>query len=515
MSSPDFEDGGDLLDLDEALSIRQRWRQERQNRPRPDTLDALKGDRDRTRRQIAGRARSPYHERPIIRVDHPKLPPLGEFFREHARRIDGHDPSLLTLSYLVREALYSPGNFVLPIEWGPKKAKLFRFIPGHTWDHETIGPTPSDVFVLGKMPGRDEVAFRRSFIGPSGEYLAELLQKILPTEYPLGKWYVTNILKHGHPDPGSDKNVPPAMIANCRHLLFQELAIVKPKYILCVGADAAKALFGNSATINRMEGQVLDYALPNGAKAQAMVTVHPAQVLREPHRETQIETTLYRYSRLVQGLSVFEDESERDYRTIQTQADLLDWITEVRQELAEADDPILAVDAEWHGEHPQNKGAYLRTLQVAWGVGKAACIVLRHQGGKYAFDISQKRLFAILKKKLFGRKTRICGHFLNSDLEMLTYYGLDLRENFVAPGKAKGKLPAWQRTRREGGFDTAIAMHNIEETARLKLELVALRYTNMRRWDGDLRKWVEDFCREHDLKSDDLEGFGRVSRGRS
>jgi uracil-DNA glycosylase family 4 len=362
--------------------------------------------------------------------------------------------------------------------------------------------------VIGKMPGREEVAQRRTLVGATGQYLAELLERILPDQS-FRAWYVTNILKHTNPDAAGEKAVPPMFIANCRHLLFQELAIVRPKFILCLGADAAKALFGTSATITRLEGQVLDYQLPGRlGVAKAMVVIHPAQVLREPHREIQLETNLYRFGRLVQGADVFESEEGRDYRVIDTEEELRDWIAEVRLSLAESSDPILAVDAEWHGEHPQNHGSYLRTIQVAWDEGKAACIRLRQAGGAEIRPGWEAKSLRLLSRKLFPG-VRVCGHFFNADLEMLVANGLDLRANFLVPTRAseQGVTP-WDRTRTEGGFDTALASHAIDETGRLKLELLALRYTNMRRWDGEVRAWVASYCSEQDIKADDLEGYG-------
>jgi hypothetical protein len=56
------------------------------------------------------------------------------------------------------------------------------------------------------------------------------------------------------------------------------------------------------------------------------------------------------------------------------------------------------------------------------------------------------------------------------------------------------------RTRYEGGADTGLQCHAIEETASYKLETLAMRYTTVPRYDVKLHDWRAAYCKENDIK---------------
>ena len=63
----------------------------------------------------------------------------------------------------------------------------------------------------------------------------------------------------------------------------QELALVRPRLTVALGATAARALTGRTVTISRERAEVLDLRpdLPG------FITVHPSFLLRLPDREAQ------------------------------------------------------------------------------------------------------------------------------------------------------------------------------------------------------------------------------------
>jgi uracil-DNA glycosylase len=73
----------------------------------------------------------------------------------------------------------------------------------------------------------------------------------------------------------------------CKHWLVLELAAVKPKLVVCLGATAAQSLFGRSARVGKLRGEVLQ--LEQGGPA--LVTIHPSAVLRagEQRKERRAE----------------------------------------------------------------------------------------------------------------------------------------------------------------------------------------------------------------------------------
>ena len=169
---------------------------------------------------------------------------------------------------LYDQALRTPG-FEMPIEIRAGNKKHVEFVCGHIWgQHEQSfvdginkkvdGPRPADVMILGKMPGMNEVAEGRNMIGDSGELLLSVLRDLKIKG--MDKWYVTNLCKFRPPDGSS--RLRAGWIKDCRPLLQQELRIVRPKYILCLGADASKELLGKQMTVSYMEGRVVELEYP-------------------------------------------------------------------------------------------------------------------------------------------------------------------------------------------------------------------------------------------------------------
>lgn len=446
----------------------------------------------------------------------PGMPFPGPDFIEHANnegepvniKGKGKDASLECAGEVIEElhykALYAAGRFSLPIRLKADRRKTMRFIPGHLWGFDLEGPVPAEVMVLGKMPGKEEESRRRNLIGPSSQLFLDALRYL--NVKGMRHWYVTNLLKFRHPEDGSTLKSP--WIKDCLPLLHQELRLVRPKFILCLGADASKQLLGDKYSVSYMEGRVIPYQYPlhrdaadepQFGEALVMTCVHPAQVYRQPEMSSQMEFQLARFGQLINGIRFDQAEADIDHRVIRSEAELRALFNEIRRTCR---DRWIALDAEWHGEHPQNKNAYLRTVQLSWAHKKAACIVLRAQGGADSFQPSPQRAAKLLHEFLNeAGDWRICGQFLNADLEWLIYEGIDPRRNFEAPDD-------WRRTRDEGGHDTGLAAHAIEETGNFGLESLSLRHTTAPRYDVALHEWREKFCKEHKLKSKDLEGYG-------
>jgi len=167
--------------------------------------------------------------------------------------------------------------------------------------------------VLGKCLGEDERIEGACFVGPSGELLYDTCVKfgIKP-----GSWYMTNVLKTEVPESRTGE-LKRSWVREWLPLLHQELRLVRPEYILCLGADASKALLGREFSIKAMEGRVVDYSYPihisNRAPekihtAQVMSVIHPAAVLREPKQTEKFENGIARFGQLIQGFRWDRDE---------------------------------------------------------------------------------------------------------------------------------------------------------------------------------------------------------------
>lgn len=519
-------------------------------------------------------------------LDAPGMPLPGPNFKRHAEELGDVDTEYVKvkvpdstkksghrfemqvkslgqiLSDLYLQALRQPG-FTLPIEMKATRKTNVNFVPGHIWGQHiedlinledtprpVDGPHPARVMVIGKMPGVEEDRLGRNLIGPSGEILLRILKQLRVKGTP--KWYVTNLIKFLPPDGTTSIKAP--WLKDCLPLLHQELRIVKPDYILCLGADASKALLGNKYGVGYMDGRVVPLTYNVGSDvetseqhtAQVMTVIHPAQVAREQTLERQLYRGLARFNLLQGGTRFDEAEKDIDHRTIDTLEDLEELLYEVEHDPLKKDS-VMAADAEWHGEHPVNKGSYVRTFQFSWRVKCGVAIKICHPGGATAiFDAegkpAKKRVMKLLSAFFCGgvhkysdgtvrkfRPKRVVGHFFNSDLEWLVDLGLDLRKQFRVPlydldmkndecpkwlrkkyrAMGYGRIvPAWVRTRFEGGADTGLMAHAIEESAMYGLEMLAMRYTTVPRYDVPLSDWREAYCKENSLKPSALEGYG-------
>ena len=452
------------------------------------------------------------------------------------------------LVHLHRQALREPG-FSLSVKARGDVLKPVTFVTGHLWgegmdafargeDSHVSGPQPAPVMVIGKMPGRTETQELRCLVGESGRLLLEILRQYHVKD--TARWYITNLVKFQPPDDTT--TLKANWIADCLPLLQQELRIVRPKYILCLGSDASTALLGKKFNVAYMEGRVLEHTYsvnfglpeeePQTHTALVMTVIHPAAVSRSPDTRRVLERGIARFNLLTSGVRFDKEETDIDHRTIRTLEELEALLWEIDHDPLKTDKWI-SVDAEWQGEHPVNAGSYVRTIQLGWRPKHAACIVWHNSEGQPCFvdeHGEDARERAVERLNRFFANKRVCGHFAVADLEHLVPLGLTaIRDAFCVPlydirfddvpqalqvgyaamGFTTGQMiPAWMRTHLEGGWDTGLAAHAIEETAQLGLEALSLRYTSVPRYDIPLNDWRAAYCKAHDLKAKDLEGYG-------
>lgn len=142
-----------------------------------------------------------------------------------------------------------------------------------------IGPAKATMMFVGEQPGDVEDRQGAPFVGPAGRLLREALQEvgIDPDDV-----YLTNAVKHFkwkergkrrlHERPNYEE-----MMA-CRMWLEEEIALVKPKAIVALGATAANALLGPKVRVMRDRAK----PLPSPLAELVTVTVHPSSILRAP-----------------------------------------------------------------------------------------------------------------------------------------------------------------------------------------------------------------------------------------
>uniref|UniRef100_UPI000A8BE820 UdgX family uracil-DNA binding protein n=2 Tax=Xanthomonas translucens group TaxID=3390202 RepID=UPI000A8BE820 len=140
------------------------------------------------------------------------------------------------------------------------------------------GPHDAALMVVGEQPGDEEDLSGRPFVGPAGRLFDRALHELGIARAGL---YVTNAVKHFRFEQRGKarlhRNPDRAHVEACRFWLAGELARVRPRVVLCLGATAARAVLGNDFALMAQRGQW--QTLADGSRALA--TVHPSWVLRQ------------------------------------------------------------------------------------------------------------------------------------------------------------------------------------------------------------------------------------------
>jgi uracil-DNA glycosylase family protein len=148
------------------------------------------------------------------------------------------------------------------------------------------GPLDADLMIVGEQPGDHEDLAGRPFIGPAGQLFDDIAG---PLGLDRSRAYVTNAVKHFKFTPRGRRRIhqrPDRIeIEHCRWWLDAEIARVRPKLILAMGATAALALTGRGDAILSRRGTLE----PTLTGPQALITLHPAYLLRlpDPARKAQ------------------------------------------------------------------------------------------------------------------------------------------------------------------------------------------------------------------------------------
>lgn len=136
-------------------------------------------------------------------------------------------------------------------------------------------PAP-DIMFVGEGPGADEDEQGLAFVGRAGQLLTKIIEAMGLTREEV---FIGNIVKCRPPD----NRVPePDEMEKCIPYLKEQIAILRPKVIVCLGATAVKGLFGPDLEgITKIRGQWRTYE-----GIDTMPTYHPAYLLRNPPMKT-------------------------------------------------------------------------------------------------------------------------------------------------------------------------------------------------------------------------------------
>lgn len=154
--------------------------------------------------------------------------------------------------------------------------------PLHTFGRKqvvnSVGNFNADLMFVGEAPGADEDIQGEPFVGKAGQLLTDIIEKGL--QIPRQDVFIGNINRCR---PPGNRTPAPEEAVVCKPFLLREIAVVRPKVIVVLGAHAAQTLLETKTPISKMRGHFHDL---NGVKV--MPTFHPAYLLRDPHKKREV-----------------------------------------------------------------------------------------------------------------------------------------------------------------------------------------------------------------------------------
>ena len=145
----------------------------------------------------------------------------------------------------------------------PLGAGALHRVPGQ-------GDPAAPLVFIGEGPGQTEDEEGLAFVGAAGQLLTRMLSAIA---LPRDRVFICNVVKCRPPH----NRVPtPAEQAACRPLLDAQLALIRPRVMVLLGATAANAVLDPGIRITRDRGK---WYLRGGV--YCMPTYHPSALLRD------------------------------------------------------------------------------------------------------------------------------------------------------------------------------------------------------------------------------------------
>jgi len=167
-----------------------------------------------------------------------------------------------------------------------------NYVPGE-------GHISPDMMFIGEGPGETEDKFGRPFIGKAGQLLVKIIDKMGYTRETV---FIGNIVKCRPPnnrDPQKDE------VDACIHHLEDQIKILKPKVIVCLGKVALNNLLNTNYAISRVRGKLFNYmGIP------VIPTYHPAFILHKKDREEVSRVKWETWSDMEKALAIVKGERD-------------------------------------------------------------------------------------------------------------------------------------------------------------------------------------------------------------
>jgi uracil-DNA glycosylase len=148
-----------------------------------------------------------------------------------------------------------------------------------------VGNPRAELMFVGEGPGADEDAQGEPFVGRAGQLLNNMIKAMGLRREDV---YIANVVKCR---PPGNRTPEPDECEICSPFLMRQIATIKPKVVVALGATAAKNLLAMNSSLGDLRGRFYDFN-PAGVRgdsswqgARLAVTYHPAYLLRDPRQK--------------------------------------------------------------------------------------------------------------------------------------------------------------------------------------------------------------------------------------
>ena len=139
-----------------------------------------------------------------------------------------------------------------------------------------VGNPKAELMFIGEAPGADEDQQGEPFVGRAGQLLNNMIKAMGIQREDV---YIANIIKCR---PPGNRTPEREECETCSPFLMRQIAAIKPKVIVALGAVAAKTLLAVNAPMSELRGRWFEF---RGTKLA--VTYHPAFLLRDPRQKKE------------------------------------------------------------------------------------------------------------------------------------------------------------------------------------------------------------------------------------
>jgi uracil-DNA glycosylase family 4 len=133
------------------------------------------------------------------------------------------------------------------------------------------GSPQARLMFVGEAPGAEEDLQGRPFVGPAGQLLNNLLNKLGLRREDV---YIANVVKSR---PPGNRDPEPDEVAACLPFLIKQIESIRPAVIVTLGAVATNHLLKTNAPITKLRGNWQKFQ-----NIKVMPTFHPSYLLRSP-----------------------------------------------------------------------------------------------------------------------------------------------------------------------------------------------------------------------------------------